>query len=63
MFQLYMKMQFVKANIKVWNRKVFKNIFVEKKKLEKELKDVNELIFSTGINPKNFLKQKHLQSY
>lgn len=62
-FQFYMKMQFVKANIKFWNREVFKNIFVEKSYVEKELKDINELIFSNGINPKTFSRKKHLQSY
>lgn len=60
MFKFYKKMAFIKNLNKAWNVNAFKNIFEKKSKVEKELVEINQQIFTNGLDPQTFLIQKHL---
>lgn len=51
-------MQHVKAQIKIWNVQVFKNIFVQKEEVARELTD----IIQHDLDTNTYKKQKQLQA-
>ncbi|XP_057818352.2 uncharacterized protein LOC131031289 [Cryptomeria japonica] len=59
-FVFFKKLQFVKEQLKKWNRESFKNIFNEKLSLEEELKQLHEQIILQGMDETTFLKEKEL---
>lgn len=61
MFQFFKKLQHVKAQIKAWNKHVFKNIFSKKEAVDKKISDLNDHIIYHGIDSNIYYKQKHLQ--
>lgn len=56
----FKKLQFVKEQLKKWNRESFKNIFNEKLSLEEELKTLHEQIILQGMDESTFLREKQL---
>lgn len=59
-FTFFKKLQFVKEQLKKWNRESFKNIFNEKLILEEELKQLHEQVILQGMDEFSFLKEKEL---
>ena len=45
----------------MWNREVFKNIFVEKLRLEDQLEEVNKVVMQGGMDEALFLKEQRLK--
>lgn len=62
MFQFFKKLQFIKVQAKEWNRKIFKNVFAQKKIIAQQLEEVNQNIISKGLNQLLHSTQKALQS-
>ncbi|XP_057814415.1 uncharacterized protein LOC131028190 [Cryptomeria japonica] len=58
----FKKIQFVKEQLKQWNRESFRNIFKDKIDLEKGLKFLHEQIISNGMDEDLFKKEKILSS-
>lgn len=55
-------MQFVKEQLKIWNRDSFKNIFVKKLFLENNLASLNERVIEVGMDEMACAKEKELNS-
>jgi hypothetical protein len=62
MFQFYKKLQFLKSQIIVWNKHVFKNVFSQKGQVVKNLEDVHSHIILNGLTLDLYVKQKVLQA-
>lgn len=56
------KLQFVKEQLKQWNREVFKNIFEEKFVLERELEDLHSKVIEVGMVEEDFKREKVLNN-
>ena len=56
-FKFFKKFQYLKEQLKVWNREVFKNIFVEKLRLEDQLEEVNKVVMQGGMDENLFSKE------
>lgn len=57
-FFFLQRMKFIKDKIKLWNVASFKNIFLEKIRIEGELDCLNSLIIVNGMTEVDFLKEK-----
>ncbi|GLJ29203.1 hypothetical protein SUGI_0575970 [Cryptomeria japonica] len=56
------KITFIKNQLKIWNREVFKNIFFEKEKVEKQLETLNLKILKNGMEHDDYQKEKILKA-
>ena len=61
MFQFQQKLKWVKEHIKDWNHNIFGNIFVEKRTLEQQMKDVQQEIITSGRSEPLAAKELELQ--
>lgn len=55
-------MSHIKAKLKEWNKLHFKNIFSEIKKIEIELRALNEVSIVNGIRDEEFRKEQNLKA-
>ncbi|XP_057863998.1 uncharacterized protein LOC131072015 [Cryptomeria japonica] len=58
----WMRLNFIKNKLKVWNKEVFKNIFEEKTLVESELSNLNEKIIKNGMFQEDYILEKELKS-
>ncbi|XP_059066715.1 uncharacterized protein LOC131857941 [Cryptomeria japonica] len=59
-FIFFKMLQYIKEKLKQWNGEVFKNIFTEKFRLEKELGDLHQKVIEGGMREDEFKKVKDL---
>lgn len=60
-FNLAMKLQIIKKNLKEWNKEKFQNIFTKKENVESELEALNEKVIEDGMQNEEFHKEKQLK--
>ncbi|XP_059068451.1 uncharacterized protein LOC131858970 [Cryptomeria japonica] len=61
-FTFFKKIQFVKDQLKQWNRVTFRNIFKDKLILEKDLKSLHEQIINNGMDEDLYKQEKSLNN-
>ncbi|XP_057853082.2 uncharacterized protein LOC131063316 [Cryptomeria japonica] len=54
-------MHFLKNKLKTWNKLSFKNIFVEKTRIEEELEDISNHVMAMGMTNKEFKAEELLK--
>ena len=60
-FKFFKKLQHLKEQLKVWNREVLKNIFVDKLRQEDQLEKVNKVVMHGGMDKALFSKEQQLK--
>ncbi|XP_057845074.2 uncharacterized protein LOC131054554 [Cryptomeria japonica] len=60
-FIFFKKLQYIKENMKRWNRKVFKNIFIERDRVELNLENLHSRIIGNGMSEMKFEEEKMLK--
>ncbi|XP_059070528.1 uncharacterized protein LOC131860170 [Cryptomeria japonica] len=61
-FTFLKKLQFIKEQLKQWNRESFRNIFKDKIDLENDLKSLHDHIITKGMDEDSFKREKILSS-
>lgn len=62
MFQLTKKLVFLKGKFKEWNSSHFKNFFLEKGRIQREIEYLNDYVLRNGMNSTSFDRHKSLRS-
>ena len=57
-----MKLKYVKSQIRIWNKQIFKNVFHQKAVVKEQLEEVYNQIIKQGMNDETYSFQKNLQS-
>ncbi|XP_059066331.1 uncharacterized protein LOC131857650 [Cryptomeria japonica] len=61
-FYFIKKIAYIKNQLRIWNREVFKNIFSEKERIEAELEALNLIFLVEGMNQDDYIHEKELIS-
>lgn len=57
MFLFHKKITHIKWKLKEWNNLHFKNIFVDKDRIEKELRALNDIVMEKGMSEVEFINE------
>lgn len=60
-FIFFKRLQYIKENLKKWNREVFNNIFMERDRLESDLENLHSRIIGNGMSKMEFEEEKLLK--
>ncbi|XP_057837189.2 uncharacterized protein LOC131047335 [Cryptomeria japonica] len=60
-FRFVKRIQYIKNKMKHWNKFSFKNIFIERLKIEEGLEDINNRVMIVGMVGEDYLKEKLLK--
>lgn len=62
MFQFQQKLKFLKAQIKIWNKETFGNIFQAQQSLNKEMAELQQHIILEGHNEETLAQELHIHN-